>query len=424
MSRLFVMPVAILVVCRISIFVSKTMKRMTTERNREKLLRTLSCGAALALLFTMKAIAAETPFTETVLDPRIGKVCYAVTLADVNGDGRPDAVAVSENRVLWFENPSWTPRVIIADQATADHVCIAPHDIDGDGQVDFALGAGWSGKNTGTIQWLGRGESLDQPWHVYAIGAEPTLHRMRWGDVLGSGHAQLTISPLNATQGTGVRLMAFEIPQNPRTDRWQSTVLNHDLNRMHNHWHSRWKDGTTATLTASREGVSSIHRQGDVFRVDRLGAGADAAEPNLRGAGEVKIGRLKGGRPFIATVEPMHGTMLVVYLPPTDPNQTLWERHVIDDGFKRGHALWLADMDGDGGDDIVFGHSDTPQVPGVNVYTCSTDDGTAWSKQIVDAGGMATEDLVVGDLNGDGRPDILAGGRASQNVKIYWNRAK
>jgi hypothetical protein len=34
---------------------------------------------------------------------------------------------------------------------------------------------------------------------------------------------------------------------------------------------------------------------------------------------------------------------------------------------------------------------------------------------------MATEDLIVGDFNGDGRPDIVASGRATRNVKIYWN---
>jgi hypothetical protein len=40
---------------------------------------------------------------------------------------------------------------------------------------------------------------------------------------------------------------------------------------------------------------------------------------------------------------------------------------------------------------------------------------------MVDDGGMATEDLVVADLNGDKRPDIVASGRATRNVRIYWN---
>lgn len=378
-------------------------------------------GSVILFSMCLTAQAAEPTFREQVLDPDVGKVCYAVTLADVNGDGKEDVIAVTENRVLWFENPNWQSQIIIADQTTRDNVCIAPQDIDGDGKIDFALGAGWSGKNTGTIQWLGRGESLDQPWHVYAIGAEPTLHRMRWGDVLGTGTPQLTISPLNATQGKGVRLLAFEIPANPKTDRWQSTLINHDLNRVHNHWHFKDHDGTIATLAASREGVTFLRRQEDDFPATRYGTGAAADDPNLCGAGEIKIGHLKNGTPFITTVEPMHGTMLAIYLPGAGKEQTKWDRHVIDQGFKRGHALWVADMNGDGHDEIIFGHSDTPDAYGVNVYTCTSEDGTQWSKQVVDAGGMATEDLIVGDLNADGRPDIVAGGRGTHNVKIYWN---
>jgi hypothetical protein len=34
------------------------------------------------------------------------------------------------------------------------------------------------------------------------------------------------------------------------------------------------------------------------------------------------------------------------------------------------------------------------------------------------------EDATVGDLNGDGKPDIVAVGRATKNVRIYWNEGK
>ena len=37
---------------------------------------------------------------------------------------------------------------------------------------------------------------------------------------------------------------------------------------------------------------------------------------------------------------------------------------------------------------------------------------------------VATEDLVVDDLNGDGWPDIVACGRATFNVKLYINKGK
>ena len=32
--------------------------------------------------------------------------------------------------------------------------------------------------------------------------------------------------------------------------------------------------------------------------------------------------------------------------------------------------------------------------------------------------------LACGDLDGDGKPEIIAAGRATKNVVIYWNRNK
>ncbi len=358
-------------------------------------------------------------FQPHTIDANVGKVCYAVTAADVDGDSALDIVAVTESRVLWYENPTWVPRVIIDDQTPQDNVCIAPLDIDQDGNVDFALGAGWT--KTGTLHWLSRGKSLDEKWQVHSIGREPWLHRMRWADVLGKGRPQLVISPLNATVGDGVRLTAFQIPADPRTDRWQSTILNSDFNRMHNHWHNDFDgDGVVDTITASREGVHLIRRNSEGWFKTKLGAGAQAAKPNLSGAGEIKTGRLKDGMIILATVEPMHGDQLVVYTSP-ESRASLWKRHVIDKGFKRGHALWLADVDRDGSDEIVFGHSDTPDVPGLNIYDVQNQAGTEWTKHVIDAGGIATEDLIVADFTGDGHLDVVAGGRASHNVKLYVN---
>lgn len=360
-------------------------------------------------------------FRPVVIDANVGKVCYAVTLADVDGDGRQDIVAVTENRVLWYQSPDWKPHVMIEDQTPPDNVCIAPYDIDGDGKVDFAVGAGWT--KTGTLHWIRRGATLQDRWSVYSIGVEPSLHRARWADVLGTGRAQLVISPLNKSEGQGVRLMAFTIPADPVRDRWPSSVLNADLNRMHNHWHLTFDgDETVDTLTASQEGVTLVQRSGDQWKATRLADGAPGDEPVQRGAGEIKLGHLVGGTRFITTVEPMHGHSLVVYTaPPNADAGAMWQRHVVESGFQRGHALWTSDLDGDGSEEIVFGHSDTPKTFGVIVYKCTDKLGTAWQKSVVDSGGMATEDLVVADLTGDGRPDIVAGGRATHNVTLYVN---
>ena len=385
-------------------------------------------------LTSLLAQAAEFPkFEARTLDPDVGKVCYAVTLADVDGDGKQDVVAVTENRVLWYQAPDWKRRVIIEDQTERDNVCIAPLDIDGDGKIDFALGAGWLNKNIGSIHWLSRGASLDEKWHVHLIGQEPWTHRMRWAKVIGDKRPQLVVSPLNKTQGDGVRLLAFDIPANPLTDKWTPRVMNSAMNRMHNHWHLDWNgNGIDTTVIASQEGVHLIDRfvrDGTSITwlgASKLGNGATGDKPETKGAGEIKVGKLKNGSRFIVTVEPMHGQACAVYVEPKAGEKTpdgLWPRHVIDATLNRGHALWTCDIDGDGGDEIVLGFSDPGPGPikGPGVFIYKADDATAtkWTKHTIDDGGMATEDLICADLTGDGKLDIVAGGRASHNVKLY-----
>ncbi len=383
---------------------------------------------AAVTLMTLSSIAqaADVPkFEERTIDPMAGQVCYALTLADVDGDKKQDIVVVTENRVLWYQNPDWKPRVIIEDQTPRDNVCIAAHDIDGDGKVDFAIGAGWT--KIGTLHWASRGASLDEKWHVHAVGTEVSTHRMRWADVLGKGKPQLVVSPLLATEGrAGARLTAFEIPASPKTDRWPGTVMNAELNRMHNHTHLDFDgDGRIDTLTASREGVFFVTKTADGFSKTKIGAGISGATPDASGAGEIKTGKLKDGTPFIVTVEPMHGTSVVVYTPPKEKTD-LWTRTVLDGTFNRGHALGVADIDRDGNEDIVFGFSDptkaNDQKPGVSVFQLQDAAAMKWSKTVIDNGGVAVEDIIVEDLNGDGRPDIVACGRATHNVKLYINQ--
>src|SRR5262245_59828434 len=82
-------------------------------------------------------------FKEQIIDPNAG-VGYAVTVADINHDGKTDIVVVTENpdQVVWYENPSWTRRVIVEGFPKLP-VCIQPLYVDNDGKVELILGADW-----------------------------------------------------------------------------------------------------------------------------------------------------------------------------------------------------------------------------------------------------------------------------------------
>jgi hypothetical protein len=359
------------------------------------------------------------------------KVGYAVLLVDINNDGKPDIVVADTNRVVWYENPTWKRRTIIEGQTKPDNVCIAAYDIDGDGWLDLALGADWGKLNTkdgGTIQWLKRGKTLDDPWTVYPIGTEPTVHRMCFADIDGKGKS-LIVAPLmgrnstaknNWMDGSPVRILAYRIPEDPTRDRWVPTVISETLHVVHGISPAH---GSRSIFAASYEGVTHLFRPPEQWTGARLVEGNQTNPKSNRGASEVKVGLLDR-KSFITTIEPWHGNQVVVYtFPDTKPE---WDRHVIDQQLKWGHAIEIADMDADGSPEIIVGVrdnlSDKPgERRGVRIYKALDDKGTKWVRHIVEDGGVAVEDMAVADLNGDGRPDIVAVGRQTGNVRIYWN---
>jgi hypothetical protein len=370
-------------------------------------------------------------------------VGYAVITADVNEDGKPDIVVVDSERMVWYENPTWKVHTIISKGKTKkDNVCIAAADIDGDGHIDFVLGADWKPFNTkegGTLQWLKRGKTLDEEWTVYPIAEEPTVHRVRMADIDGSGKPAIILAPLmgrdssakgNWMDGRPVRILAFPIPKDPIKGPWKPVVLSEELHVVHNIWPLANAVGARQILAASYEGVSMIAQDEDKWTTTRIGDGNQTNLKSNRGASEIKRGKLEGDRPFICTIEPWHGNQVVVYIPP-NLKQPLWSRHVLDDHLRWGHAVWCSDLDGNGSEELVIGVRDNPakgdtftEKCGVRIYKATDGVGKKWARFILDDGGIAVEDLTVADLNGDGKPDIIAVGRGTHNARIYWNQGK
>lgn len=351
-------------------------------------------------------------------------VGYAVTTADMNADGKPDIVAISGTQLVWFENPSWRQHVALDGRTPRDNVTLAPHDIDRDGRMDVAIGATWNPRDTvggGTLHWTKQPADAT-PWPLFDITNEPTLHRIRWADVDGRNGPELIVTPLHGRgtsppewPGVGARILALTVPAQPDRQPWPIEVVDDSLHILHNFLPVRFTHQDRDELvTASREGLHLLTRSDSgTWTKRKIGEGAP---------GEIKMGRV-GGTRMLATVEPWHGTSVVIYREPAGGvnSPALWPRTTADATLTGGHALAWADLDGDGDDELVAGWRDG--TGGVVAYDI-TKDGVVEKRTPIDLEGMATEDLVTADLDADGRPDIVAAGRRTSNVVIYWNRSR
>jgi hypothetical protein len=385
----------------------------------------LLCG----ILSTGAAGVTSPKFRAVEIDSKI-EIGYGVTVADIDGDGKPDIILADKKQIVWYKNPEWKKFVIAENLTPLDNVCVAAADIDGDGKAEIAVGAQWNPNdtvNSGAVFYLIPPADRTQKWTPVELSHEPTIHRMRWMRA-HEGKYELVVAPLHGRgnkdgAGAGVKILAYKKPDDPKQP-WETEVISDSLHMTHNFNILDPKSGTDGDLlVAAKEGVFEFAHSEKGWHSHQV-TGNPPGETAFTGAGEVRTGRLPGGPQFIATVEPMHGNQLVFYMAATDSGkQTLWARKVIDSTLKEGHALACGDLLRAGFDQIVVGWraKNADGKVGIKLFTPQDKKGSNWSQTAIDDNGMACEDLCLADLNGDGRLDIIAAGRATKNVKIYFN---
>ncbi|OYX23808.1 MAG: hypothetical protein B7Z16_01730 [Algoriphagus sp. 32-45-6] len=366
-------------------------------------------------------IASPQPLFESqVIDDKIA-IGYGMAIGDVDGDGKPDILLADKTEIVWYRNGDWKRHTMAANLTQSDNVCIAARDLDGDGKVEVAIGAQWNPgetsdpKKSGAVFYLLRPADPTQTWTPKQLHHEPTTHRMRW--VKNGNSAHLIVVPLHGRgnsngEGEGVKVMAYKFPKDPTGD-WSHMVIDESMHLTHN-LDIVGDDSSEAILLGGKEGVKMIKYNGKTWHHERLPL------PENRGIGELRMGTNEKQTHFLATVEPMHGSQLVVY----DLKNKI--RTVLNDQLKDGHALAVGDFKGLGFDQIAVGWrlpNDAGEL-GIKLFIPKNSSFSEFEEEWIDQNGMACEDIQAADLDGDGKLDLIASGRSTKNLKIYWNKSQ
>lgn len=409
---------------------------MNTDKHRWLILSCLICvHLCSSVACPVFAEPPEPKFEAKTIDDAI-TIGYGLATGDADGDGKLDILLADAKQIVWYRNPDWRKFVIAENLTERDNVCLAARDINGDGKVELAVGAQWNpGETTdprksGAVFYLIRPDDPTQKWEPIRIEPhEPTVHRMRWVNAGNSG-VWLLVAPLHGRgnkngQGDPVKVVAYRFPADPHKP-WEQTVIDRDLHMTHN-----IDINESADVNEPWPMVIIAGREGFNFKIpDEFIRGVNPPIPiefsmqgeTMPGAGEVRF--CDYGDWMFAAIEPMHGNVVSLYGVDAKDGECVSRRLVLDETLSQGHALAAADVLKIGHDQIIAGWrgKNADGKVGIRIYVPTDEQGKLWKTCTIDDNTMACEDLKVADFDGDGRLDIVAAGRATKNVMIYWNR--
>ncbi len=394
-----------------------------------------------AILLTIALAASTTPsssvqFTTHLISDKL-RGGYSVAIADVNHDGKLDIIPVAAggSELAWYENPGWDKHVMLNDKRAMLWASAA--DIDGDGIPEFALLSdfGQDPKTSKGSVWLLKSQGdPKEMWKSYPVDAVPTAHRVTWADLDGDGKKEIVMAPFVGLKGwedpkyhDNVPLLYWRVPAK-LDDQWKRETVDDTLYGVVHHLHAiKWSPGKRDDLiVAGFDGIVlyTPSGRGDKLKFDRKVLATGDEPRDVPGAGGMTKGSndvyplyIKGKR-FLAAQEPWHGDEMVVY---TNKGGK-WQRNVIFKGLIQGHEMAVGDLNGDGRDDIVavdVTNRGRPTPASVHIFYSENDAGTAWRHELLDENMMAGSGVVMADINGDGRPDIVA--ISGNSVKYYEN---
>ncbi len=348
-------------------------------------------------------------FRHEVIDANPPGSEHDITLIfDVNGDDRNDIVIGGKAgpvNLFWYENPTWQRHdIAFSPGLEAGGVAI---DINGNGRLDIVAGQQYNGNE---LYWFECPEDPAQPWPRHLIEDRFTkYHDQAIGDVDGDGEDEIVI----ISQLSGV-LGYYDIPKDPYAEPWPRESFHLLAEGVAQHTEG------LVVVDIDGDGENEIIAGTNILR--RGQGGKWAMEPfaveeeflcprvavcDLDGDGRLEMVIVEAERP---------GARLAICRQPD------WKPEVMRSDLFHAHSLAIADFTGSGRGDIFvaemgLGKNENPRM---FVYLNKGGD----FEEMLISEGIPTHEAKVGDLTGNGRPDIV--GKAydpQRHIDVWFNES-
>jgi putative membrane-bound dehydrogenase-like protein len=396
----------------------------------------------LFVLLLVSSLQAETLISWKRLQLHGDFYSEGAGIGDINGDGKPDIVAGP----FWWEGPSFEKKhayyepKIFNIVGYSDNFFAYVYDFNGDKKNDILI-IGFPGKEARLYLNPGNAES-DAPWEMHIVADVVDNESPVFTDITGDGKPEIVCN-------TGGKFGWFAPNWDKPTEKWAFVAVSPDM-KVARFTHGlgvgdvngdrkldlmeakRWWQQPAAPETSNSKAQIPNWQQHN-------------APPGIGGGAQMFAYDFDGdGVNDVASTLAAHNYGVAVYLQNKGPDEgsaAHWKRimlageHPTDSDygivFSQPHAMYLADINGDGVMDLVTGkrywahngHGPDEHTP-LALYWFETKrdgkGGVDFVPHLVDADkgvGVGT-DVQVGDLNGDKLPDILVANKAGVFVML------
>lgn len=302
-----------------------------------------------------------------------GQATGSIAAADFNADGKLDVAAASPDELAWYERSGgrsfWGKHLVhkrTDETGPLGALGLLAHDVDGDGDLDLLS----LSEQTGALSWYENpGPTVTTEWKWRLIDTLPGLRALALEDLTRDNRPELVAAHEGA-------IVWYLLPAE-----------------------------VTRALPASYRGDPGVRPNWERKYLARSGATGEVSSlafADLDGDGDRDLCAASAKAGTVAWWErPADGTLV-------------WSKHLIRSSLAGATRCVIADVDGDGKQDLVYARGGAKGIGWLA--------GPEWrTEQVVDNEWLdGPQAMTVADLDGDGKPDILAASR--DNARTAWWR--